>query len=126
MKLTKSSPALVATFEAVFPEGGERKQMFGYPSGFVNGHMFAGLFAESFFVRVGESDRKTLLALPGARVFEPMAGRPMKDYVCVPAALHEDRAALQRWIDKALAHTASLPPKVKARPAAKKPVAKKR
>ena len=129
MKLTRSSPALIATFDAVFPADAraERKLMFGYPSGFVNGNMFAGLFAEDLFVRVSDDEQKSLLSLPGAHVLEPMPGRPMKGYACVPAALHDDRAALKKWMAKAIAHTASLPPKVKkAATAAKKAVASKR
>ncbi len=127
MKLTKSSPALVAAFEAVFPAGAERRQMFGYPSAFVNGNLFTGLFAESFFVRLGEADKQALLGLPGAHLLEPMPGRPMKDYVCVPPGLHGARRGVGEWVQQARAHTASLPPKVKAaKPAAKKPAAKKR
>lgn len=140
MKMAKSSQALVDTFGAVFPEGGERRQMFGFPCGFVNGNMFAGLFEESLLVRVNEADTEALLKLPGAHPFAPM-GRPMRGYTCVPAAMHDDRAALRKWMGKALAHAASLPPKVKksagksarkatkaARPAAadKKAVARKR
>jgi TfoX/Sxy family transcriptional regulator of competence genes len=112
MKFTKSSSALVEAFGAVFPDRGEKRQMFGYPCGFVNGNMFAGLFAEELFVRISDDEQKALAAL-GGKPFAPMANRPMKGYLCVPAAMHDDRAALKRWLEKALAHTASLPPKVK-------------
>jgi TfoX/Sxy family transcriptional regulator of competence genes len=114
MKFSKSSDELVETFTAVFPAqaSAEKRQMFGYPCGFVNGHMFAGLFAESLFVRVTETDQKALEALGGAP-FAPMANRPMRGYLCVPPAMHKDRVALKNWLGRAAAHAASLPPKVK-------------
>src|SRR2546428_842547 len=44
MKFAKSPAALVQLFNALQPEvGGVRKQMFGYPCAFENGHLFAGL-----------------------------------------------------------------------------------
>jgi TfoX/Sxy family transcriptional regulator of competence genes len=130
VKLPRTPESLVAAFDAVFPEDrAHKRKMFGYPSGFVNGHMFAGLFGEDLFVRLADADRGELLALPGARPFEPM-GRPMRDYVCVPRALQADRAALRAWLERALAHVSTLPPKAakgpaKARSAAKAPRAAK-
>jgi TfoX/Sxy family transcriptional regulator of competence genes len=130
MKFTKSSPALVETFAAVFPEraGLEKRQMFGYPCGFVNGNMFAGLFAEELFVRLADDQMKALAAL-GGKPLTPMGNKPMKGYLCVPAAMHDDRAALKRWLEKAATHTGALPPKVKTGGArqvtAKKPAPKK-
>jgi TfoX/Sxy family transcriptional regulator of competence genes len=125
MKFTKSSPALVDTFAAVFParDGAEKRQMFGYPCGFVNGNMFAGLFAEDLFLRLDDKQQKDLGAL-GGHPLTPMGNRPMKGYLCVPPGMQADRATLKRWIDRALAHTASLPPKVK-KPGAKQGTSKK-
>jgi TfoX/Sxy family transcriptional regulator of competence genes len=118
MKFAKASPELVDTFAAVFAAvlpahaGAEKRQMFGYPCGFVNGHMFAGLFADSLFVRVTEADQKALVAL-GGTPFAPMANRPMRGYLCVPAAMHKDASSLKHWLGKAATHAASLPAKVK-------------
>ncbi len=51
-KWEKSPQALVQLFDRVLPESPnvERRKMFGYPCAFVNGNMFAGLFAKQMFV----------------------------------------------------------------------------
>lgn len=119
-KWRKSPPALIAAFDAAFPgPPAERRQMFGYPAGFVSGHMFTGLFQEDWFVRLGEPDRFALLEMEGARPFEPMSGRPMKDYVVLPPEVVGDRKSLATWLGKALKHAAGLPPKNAAKKAAK-------
>jgi TfoX/Sxy family transcriptional regulator of competence genes len=129
MKWTKSPEALVASFDAVLPRDSriERRSMFGYPCAFVNGNMFTGLHQDSLIVRLDAADRAKLLALPGARVFEPMPGRPMQAYVVVPPAIVAERGALAGWIKRSLEHAASLPAKAKkATTAAKKATNAKR
>ena len=112
MKWRKSPPELIAAFDAAFPSApAERRQMFGYPAGFVNGNMFTALHQEDWMVRLSEPDRSALLAFPGARLFEPMPGRPMKDYVLLPPPVIADRRALGEWLAKALAYAGRLPPK---------------
>lgn len=133
MAWTKSSPELVATFDAVFPADPrvERRAMFGYPCAFVNGHMAFGLHQESFIVRLDDADRAELLARPGAHVFEPMAGRTMREYVVAPPKLVADREAMGRWLARSVEYLASLPAKPqkaaqpKKAPAKKGPPAKK-
>jgi TfoX/Sxy family transcriptional regulator of competence genes len=115
MPWKKSSPALIATFERVRPpagEGVEHKQMFGFPCAFVNGQMFTGLHEESMILRLAPEDRAEFLTRPGAAIFEPMAGRSMKQYVRVPPALLADEEALGEWMARALAFARSLPPKL--------------
>jgi TfoX/Sxy family transcriptional regulator of competence genes len=121
MNWRKSPEALVATFQAALPGDGsaERRQMFGYPAAFVNGRMATGLHQEDLIVRLPEARRHALLEQPGARTFEPMPGRPMKEYVIVPPAIVDDVAELRAWMREAIAHTASLPPKANARTKAK-------
>lgn len=85
--------------------------MFGYPAGFVNGNMFCGLFQESLFLRLGESERAELLAMEGASPFEPMPGRPMREYVVMPMEMLEDAETTRAWIRRAFRHVAALPPK---------------
>jgi len=108
----KAPPELVELFESVFPPPpAVTRQMFGYPAGFVNGNMFMGLFQEEMNLRLGPADRAELLQMEGAAVFEPMAGRPMTEYVRVPPSLLADPAVLEGWVAKALEYGASLPPK---------------
>jgi TfoX/Sxy family transcriptional regulator of competence genes len=86
------------------------KPMFGHMAAFVNGNMFTGLFGDDLFVRVGESDRATLLQ-KGGHDFEPMAGRPMSGYVVLPAGWSKATADTRKWMDLALEATGRLPAK---------------
>ena len=97
--------------------------MFGYPCAFENGQMFAGLFGDGLFVRLGEAGRAELLAIEGAAPFSPMEGRPMKEYVVLPPAMLEDEEAVKGWMSRGLAYARTLPgkkPKAKARGAKKR------
>jgi TfoX/Sxy family transcriptional regulator of competence genes len=112
MAWRKSPPELIALFEAVFPgPPAERRNMFGYPSAFANGQLFMGLFQERMALRLAERDRELLLKHPGAAPFEPMVGRPMREYVTVPPQMLDDGPELRQWVGKALAYARSLPPK---------------
>jgi TfoX/Sxy family transcriptional regulator of competence genes len=91
----------------------ESRTMFGYPCAFVHGQMFAGVFADRMMVRLAERDRAELLALPGARPFEPVAGRVMREYVELPPEIALSAAKLRPWFERGLAFAGSLPPKVK-------------
>ncbi len=104
---------LVQAFEKAVgsvPEAQMRK-MFGYPACFINGNMFAGLFADKMFLRLSDRDRESFLRLKNAGLFEPMTGRPMREYVVVPPTLLNSQAKLAPWLDKALEYAKSLPPK---------------
>ena len=113
MAWKKSSEGLKAIFNTALPADPrvERRQMFGYPSALVNGHLFAGLHEERMVVRLDEAGRNELLGVEGARVFEPMKGRPMREYVVVPPSILGDQRALRRWTARALSYVATLPPK---------------
>lgn len=112
-KWQKAPAELVRVFgEMVQPlPGVELRKMFGYPSAFFHGQMFAGLFGESMILRLSEEDRARFLAIDGASQFEPMAGRPMREYVAVPPAMVGQPSEVAGWLDRALAYAASLPAK---------------
>jgi TfoX/Sxy family transcriptional regulator of competence genes len=112
LKLQKASPALVETFERAFPDdpSAQRKQMFGFPAGFVNGNMFSGLFEQDLVLRLAEADRRAIVEQHGALPFEPM-GRPMTGYVRAPAAMLDQPAVLREWVRRAFDYAAALPPK---------------
>jgi TfoX/Sxy family transcriptional regulator of competence genes len=109
----KSPPDLLAAFEKASPQGDdvETRQMFGYPACFVRGNMFMGLHQDAFIVRLGEAERAALLSGPDGRTFEPMPGRPMKEYVVLSDALLADAAELGAWVARSLAYGRSLPAK---------------
>ncbi len=127
-KWQKAPAALVRTFDDLVQPlpGVERRQMFGYPCAFYQGQMFAGLFADSMFLRLAEEDRTRFLALDGASTFAPMAGRPMREYVVIPRAMLERPSDIVRWLDRALAYAAALPAKEPKKKGKSTPIAGKR
>ena len=121
-KFTPAPEAVVALFHAAvegLPEVEQRK-MFGYPCAFVHGQMLTGIFQDRIMLRLSEADRATFLKQPGAKPFEPMPGRPMREYVELPPDVLNSPAALKRWIKRGLAYVETLPPKAKKARSAKK------
>src|SRR5579885_2635105 len=125
-KWRKASDRAVARFDALVPRDArvERRQMFGYPAAFLGGNLMISLFQDDLLLRLDEDSCRELLEEPEARTFEPMPGRPMKQYIVAPPSLVEDDAAIRRWIARAMAYVATLPPKGKK--PSKKPAATKR
>ena len=46
-------------------------------------------------------------------LFEPMTGRPMREYIVLPKSALADRGALAAWLQRGLSYAASLPPQGK-------------
>lgn len=118
----KSPSALIEFFDKALPDDPrvERRRMFGYPCAFVNGQLFTGLHQDSMIVRLGEAERAELLREAGAAIFEPMAGRAMREYVVLPPDMTARSA--KAWVARGLAYAAALPAKKKP---AKKTTVKK-
>jgi len=116
MAWAKSPQSLVDLFAESLPDDPavERRKMFGYPAAFVHGNMFAGLFEDSMIARLPEPRRAELQRDEGAKAFEPMPGRPMREYLVLPDAVMVDEEAVGRILLAAFAYAASLPPKIKA------------
>jgi TfoX/Sxy family transcriptional regulator of competence genes len=110
----KTPAALAAAFDKAAPNDPRvvRKPMFGYPALFLNGNMFAGTFQDKVVARLSEADREKALQ-HGVKQFEPMPGRPMKEYIVVPAIDVTKPAALASWIERAHRHAQTLPAKAK-------------
>jgi TfoX/Sxy family transcriptional regulator of competence genes len=90
----------------------EKKKMFGYSVGFINGNMVAGIFADRIFfrVRIEEQDRvkeKT----PLIKDFEPVTGRKMKDYFEI-VGTKDNKEIIKEYIKKAEKTTNQLPVKI--------------
>lgn len=71
--------------------GVSKSKMFGMPSIKVNGKAFACLNGDSMIFKLtdapqaGRSGELSMaLALEGAKLFDPMGGRPMKEWASVP------------------------------------------
>jgi TfoX/Sxy family transcriptional regulator of competence genes len=113
MKWAAPSPALVERFERAlrrYPEAQTRK-MFGYPAAFVHGNMLAGLFEDSLMLRLSAGDLTRFWKECGAKSFEPMPGRVMREYAVVPRAIVESDAELAKWLGDAFRYVSALPEK---------------
>ncbi len=102
MEMPKSSDATIAAFRSVVEAGpgAVEKKMFGQLAGLVNGNMFMGAFGDQINIRLDVAGREEALKA-GAVPFEPMSGRPMKEYVVLPPEVVADPEALRGWVAKA-------------------------
>lgn len=108
----KPPPELIDRFHEVVAgiQGVEVRRMFGYPAAFIGGNLTAGLHQESVMVRLPDGEREERIA-DGWSLFEPMPGRPMREYVALPPDVAADVEATRRWIEVAAAYVRTLPPK---------------
>ena len=116
MKKWKPAPReAVAAFETATSglPGAEPRKMFGYSCIFARGNMFAGLHEAGMVLRLSEEQRTEFLRLKGAKQFEPMPGRVMREYVVVPKVLLDSPERLRAWVEKSLTYVSSLPAKPK-------------
>jgi TfoX/Sxy family transcriptional regulator of competence genes len=136
MKFRPVPAEVAALLERALPSDPrvERRKMFGMPCAFANGHLFFGCFEDRLTLKLRERDRDDLLRVPGAEPFSPM-GRTMREYVCIPRAMHADLRSLRDWVAAGFDYVTSLPakaPKTKvkkpkpATPRAKKPAPAKK
>ena len=108
----KAPSELVERFHAAVAgvEGLEVRKMFGYPAGFIGGNMTTGLHQESWVVRLPDAERQARLD-DGWSMFEPMPGRPMREYVALPAEVTEDVGQARAWVERAASYVRTLPAK---------------
>lgn len=81
-------------------------KMFGMPTVKFGRKAFAGRIEGDMVFKLSGEQLERALAIEGAHLFDPMGGRPMKEWVVVPAAQAE------RWeelADAALEYIARLP-----------------
>jgi hypothetical protein len=98
-----------ATYDAVAAEltatsSAITGKMFGMPCLKNNGKAFAGYFNNAMIFKLTAPEHAEALALSDARLFDPMGGRPMKEWVEVPVE-HASRwpafaRAALRYVDK--------------------------
>jgi TfoX/Sxy family transcriptional regulator of competence genes len=90
-------------------EGVTELKMFGGVGFMLNGNMLAGTSKRGLLLRVGKERHGEAVAEPGMRAMEQRS-RVMEGYVYAdpPPALD---AALKAWLERALDHVRTLPPK---------------
>lgn len=113
MEWKKPSQELIKLLvDRMEPFNAQKKAMFGSTVYFANGYMFIGVHEDHIFLRLPEDDRKELLvSFKGVTQFEPMKGRPMREYMIAPPQLYEDTAAFNPWIERSIDYVMSLSPK---------------
>ena len=112
MQWRKSPKDLIDLFSSVVPGPPVvQRKMFGYPAAFVNGNLFMSLFQDDLILRLPEGLREELLKVDGAKIFSPMPGRPMREYVAVPPRIMANQKELASWVLRALEYGESLKPK---------------
>lgn len=113
MVWTKSPQSLIDLFDKSVPSSAvvTRRKMFGYPAAFANGNLFIGLHQNDFIVRLSAEDRTRFSARYGDRSFEPMKGRPMREYVRLPEELLTDARKRAPWIKRSLEYAEGIKPK---------------
>jgi TfoX/Sxy family transcriptional regulator of competence genes len=113
MQMPKTSDAAKALFASVMPDDPRVvvKPMFGSLGAFVNGNMFAGLFADRIGVKLlDEKARAELAATEGAGPFGPEE-RPMGGYVAAPEAWAQEPERIAEWVARAFEGVSALPAK---------------
>lgn len=84
-------------------------KMFGGTAFLVNGHITVAVSARGLLVRVGPDGHDSALKKPGTRAME-MRGRVMTGYIFVDP-VPDDPRTVQSWVQNALRHNRTLPPK---------------
>ena len=114
MQIPRPTEQDKAFFRSLVPDRPdvEIKPMFGNLGAFVHGNMFAGLFGSAVGVRLDDGGAAELTAVEGTGPFGPDE-RPMGGYTSLPAAWRDAPGLAAGWVERALDHVGSLPPKVK-------------
>jgi len=89
----------------------DERRMFGGIGFLIAGNMCCGVHGDELIVRVDPDEGGRLLETEsGARPFD-MTGRPMRGWLLVSAAAVAEEPDLERWVRRAEAFAAGLPPK---------------
>jgi TfoX/Sxy family transcriptional regulator of competence genes len=117
MPWQKANPKLIEALEKVVIDYPcDRRFMFGSPTFFVNGNMFAGVHQDTVILRLSAKDLDTLFKQhPEAGPFTPMPNRPMKEYAALPESLVKNSAAFSALIKRSYEYAMSIPPKPEKR-----------
>jgi hypothetical protein len=89
--------------EEMAGQGVSMAKMFGMPCLKAKKSSFAGVWGDAIVFKLPGEDLAAALKLKGAELFDPMGGRPMREWVVVPVA-HAKR--WREFADAALAYVA--------------------
>ena len=114
MPWKKANPELISILEKqMLGCQCDRRMMFGAPTYFINGNMFAGVHEDNIIIRLSEGDRKEIFTqYKDAKPFTPMGTHVMKEYAAVGEDFVRNEGVLKHWLDRAYKYAASLSPKI--------------
>lgn len=113
MRMPKPEADAVELFESLLARDPRLvpRKMFGQPAAFVQGNLCLGVFGADVFVRLDEEDRSAVARVRGSRNFEPMPGRPMRDYWILPPSALRPGSKGTDWVARSIAATLRRPSK---------------
>ena len=91
-------------------DGVVERRMFGGLVFMVRGNMYCGIEQDRLMLRVGPDQYAAALVQPYAGIMD-FTGRPLRGFVIVQPAGFANDAALQEWVNRALAFVQTLPAK---------------
>lgn len=92
--------------------GMESKKMFGGICHLHRGNMFCGVYRDNLILRLGDDEADSAIKSGAGRPFD-ITGKALKGWMMMPWGDGISGDDVSRWIEKALAFEASLPPKKK-------------
>ena len=110
----KPSAYTIELFEALTDLGldVQRRKMFGSPTAFVNGNMFAWIHQDRITLRLPQEVREKLVQEKHGEPVDPM-GKRMREYCMLTNETIVDEDAARKLVEAAFDFVASLSPKRK-------------
>lgn len=90
--MTEAQELFDGLAEDLAPLGAKKSKMFGMPClKDPDGKAFVGLHGDELVVKLTRDtpEHAEAMEVAGAHLFDPMGGRPMKDWICLPLAARE-------------------------------------
>ena len=93
--------------------------MFGYEACFVNGGFWTGMYQDDVVIKLPPQVKEQTRELANAKSFDPMGGRPMKNWWVIPRAVSESPKKLGALLGTTYGPVMAAPPEKKKKPAKK-------
>ncbi|MBM3727689.1 MAG: TfoX/Sxy family protein [Acidobacteria bacterium] len=95
--------------------GALEKRVFGVVAFMINGHMACGIVRDSLMLRLDHEAAERALTRPHTRPMD-FTGRPMRGMLYVEPQGTAEESDLRGWLEMAVRHAMSLPPKQPKQP----------
>src|SRR4051812_10963095 len=117
MAWKKSSEDAVKRFVEALPEPATkgRRKMFGYEACFVAGNFWAGMYQDDVVIKLPDEVKASQPELARAARFDPMGGRPMKQWWVVPKKISANASALGKLLAATLPKLSNAKKKTRAK-----------